>query len=278
MRLSWVFGAALAGVVAFGFGLASNLTVHRVMPPVTLEQTMPNTRPPAPPKLTVVIDPGHGGIDSGMSSRWVTEKTVALDVSLKLRARLEANGVRVILTRTGDSVRQGQNGCDKRCDLEARANFASADRNVFVSVHVNAAASSQANGVEVYTFGQSLDAATLAKAQRENGGGDIGRALTAQATTLARNLLNDQLAQLNLAFSARLADHTLQALVARTGARNLGRKRAAFWVIRRSRIPAVLVEIGFGSNPVEGAKLATQAYRSRVAQGIAEGVLEFLGR
>jgi N-acetylmuramoyl-L-alanine amidase len=243
-----------------------------------LEQTQPNNRPPAPPKLTVVIDPGHGGVDSGMSSRWVTEKNVTLDVSLKLRALLEASGVRVVLSRSADTARQGQNGCDKRCDLEARANLASPDRNAFVSVHVNAAASSSANGVEIYTFGQSLDAATLAKAQRENGGGDVGRVLTTQANALARDLLDNQLAQLNLAFSQRLATSTLGGLVSKTGARNLGRKTAAFWVIRRARIPAVLVEIGFGSNPSEGAKLATQAYRSRVAQGLARGLLAFLGR
>ncbi|MFN3266343.1 MAG: N-acetylmuramoyl-L-alanine amidase [Deinococcales bacterium] len=240
----------------------------------TTTASKPVSKAPAKPKLTVVLDAGHGGIDSGMVG-YVVEKTVTLNIALKVRAILEQNGVRVVMTRTGDFAWQGNGNCDKRCDLEQRANMGSADRNAFVSIHVNSAASARAQGIETYLFGQSLDAETLAQAERENGGGSTGKALTRAARSFAQDLLNDQLAQLNIKFSRKLATAVQQNLIAQTGAVNLGVKQAEFWVIRKPRIPSILIETGFGNHPTEGKNLASEWYRQKLALGIAKGILAF---
>ena len=241
-------------------------------PPAILKPA--STRAPQKPRLTVVLDPGHGGIDPG-GVAYVTEKETALDVALRVRKLLAAAGVTVKMTRTGDYAWQSVGGCDKGCDLDKRADMGSTDRNAFISIHVNAAANAQ--GVMTFLFGKSPDRETLAQAERENGGGRTGRVLTAQASSIARSLLNDQLGRLNASFSRRLATGIQSNVIAQTKAVNQGVKQAGFWVISKPRIPAVLVEMGFATHPEEGVKLGTPTYRQRIAAGIARGTLAFLG-
>jgi N-acetylmuramoyl-L-alanine amidase len=228
-----------------------------------------------PPKRipTVVIDPGHGGIDPGMTG-YVREKTVTLSISLKLRALLQKAGIKVVMSRTGDYAWQGQRGCNKACDLKKRADLASTDRNVFVSVHVNAGGG---YGIDTYIFGEPLGAEALRQAERENGGGALGRELTRQARDTARSLVNDQLAQDNLKLSSTLAYSVQRNLIAQTGARNLGVKANAWAVIRQARIPAILAEVGFGDHAVEGKNLASNSYQNKLALGLSKGIRAFLG-
>jgi N-acetylmuramoyl-L-alanine amidase len=227
-----------------------------------------------PPKRipTVVIDPGHGGIDPGMSG-YVREKNVTLSISLKLRALLQKAGIKVVMSRTGDYAWQGR-GCNKACDLKKRADLASTDRNVFVSVHVNAGGG---YGIDTYIFGEPLGAEALRQAERENGGGALGRELTRQARDTARSLVNDQLAQDNLKLSSTLAYSVQRNLIAQTGARNLGVKANAWAVIRQARIPAILAEVGFGDHAVEGKNLASNTYQNKLALGLSKGIRAFLG-
>ena len=245
--------------------------------PVKLVAQSVSGRTPQKPRLTVVLDPGHGGIDPGAVG-FVTEKVTTLDVSLKVRAILTAAGVTVKMTRSGDYAWQGIGGCTKRCDLDKRADMGSTDRNAFVSIHVNSTIGNKAQGIETYLFGRSPDGETLSQAERENGGGSIGKAITAQARGIASSLLGDQLAQLNASFSRRLANGIQVNLISQTKAVNLGVKQAEFWVIRKPRIPAVLIEMGFATHPVEGRNLGTQAYKQKIAAGIARGILAFLGQ
>ena len=235
------------------------------------------SRTPQKPRLMVVLDPGHGGIDPGAVG-FVTEKITTLDVALKVRAILTAAGVTVKMTRSGDYAWQGVGGCNKRCDLDKRADMGSTDRNAFVSIHVNSTIGNKAQGIETYLFGRSPDGETLSQAERENGGGSVGKAITAQARGIASSLLGDQLAQLNASFSRRLANGIQVNLISQTKAVNLGVKQAEFWVIRKPRIPAVLIEMGFATHPVEGRNLGTQSYKQKIALGIARGILAFLGR
>ena len=234
----------------------------------------PTARPPKR-QFTVVLDPGHGGIDSGMSG-YVVEKRVTLNVALKVRAIVQASGVNVVMTRDGDyAMQKTPSIAEKRKDLSWRANMASTDRNVFVSIHVNAGASS-AQGIETYVFGEPLEGSTLAQAERENGGGSIGRELTRQTRNAARDLINDQLVQENLKYSRILAKNVQAGLLTQTGARSRGVHPNSLWVIRFARIPAILTEIGFGTNPTEGRNLGTSWYTQKVAMGIAKGILKFL--
>lgn len=227
-----------------------------------------------PPKRvpTVVIDPGHGGIDPGMTG-YVREKNVTLAISLKLRALLQKAGIKVVMSRTSDWAWQGR-GCNKACDLKKRADLASTDRNVFVSVHVNAGGG---YGIDTYIFGEPLGAEALRQAERENGGGAIGRELTRQARDTARSLVNDQLAQDNLKLSSTLAYSVQRTMIAQTGARSLGVKSSSLAVLRRARIPAILAEVGFGDHPVEGKNLASNSYQNKLALGLSKGIRAFLG-
>ncbi len=262
-------------VIDIGTKLGLGAKLASATSSTSVVKTKPPTARPPTRKYTVVLDPGHGGIDSGMSG-YVVEKRVTLDVGLKVRALLQAAGVNVVMTRTGDyAMQKTPSILEKRKDLSWRANMASIDRNVFVSIHVNGGVSS-AQGIETYVFGEPLEQSTLAQAERENGGGSIGRELTRQTRNAARDLINDQLVQENLKFSRILAKDVQANLLTQTGARSRGVHPNSLWVIRFARIPAILTEIGFGTHPTEGRNLGTQRYSQKVARGIANGILKFL--
>lgn len=220
----------------------------------------------------VVLDPGHGGTDPGMVSRWVTEEDVTLDVALRTRAELLRHGVEVVMTRDSDR----HLSANKTQDLDARARMANNGTvSAFVSIHVNAAGAS-AQGIETFYFGQPLAGSSRSLAVRENGGGSLGEELTRKAASTAQNLLGDILAQAKIAFSRQLAQKVQSRLVAGTGAVNRGVRTDAFYVIRNPTTPAILVELGFGTHPAEGPKLATSAYREQLAQSLARAILDFL--
>jgi N-acetylmuramoyl-L-alanine amidase len=224
------------------------------------------------PRLTVVLDAGHGGVDPGMVSRWVVEKEVTLDVALRVRGYLTARGVNVIMARSSDT----QLSTNKRADLEARSRLASADRvNAYISIHVNSGGSA-ASGIETYFFGSTMTGSNRSIAVRENGSGSIGQELTRQASSTAQNLVGDLLARVKLAFSAQLARSIQTQLITMTGADDRGVQSDAFYVIRNPTVPAILTEVGFGTNPGEGAKLAQAGYRDRLAGAIATGIMRFL--
>jgi N-acetylmuramoyl-L-alanine amidase len=220
----------------------------------------------APRRHTVVIDAGHGGHDPGAVSSWAHEKEIVLDVALRLKALLEAEGVHVILTR----------GDDTFLTLQERSTFATTDRNVFVSIHANSAESSNAQGIETWVFGRPLDPALIERAIDENGGGDVGATRTQEAASIANDIAGDILREMQLNYSMALADLVQARLVSATGATDRGVRQNLFYVIRNSRIPAILVELGFVSNPDEGAQLAEAAYRATLADALADGVLTFL--
>lgn len=227
-------------------------------------------RVPQGGRRSVVIDPGHGGIFAGAQG-YAREEAVVLDIALKLKQILEANGVDVILTRNTNT----QLGRSLRDDLRARAQMATTDRNLFVSIHANAAANSQAHGIETWVFGQPLDAETRQRAVRENGGGTTGRIMTDEAITYLNSVVGDILVEEQLKLSHSLAEMVQSRMVASTGARDRGVKQSAFFVLRQSRIPAVLVEVGFVTNPHEGQQLNSSSYQATLADAIARGVLEF---
>lgn len=227
----------------------------------------------APTRPRVVLDPGHGGTDSGMQSRWVQEEEVTLAVALRVRDELRRHGVEVVMTREADR----HLSADKATDLDLRSRMATNDRaSAYVSIHVNASVNSAAQGIETYYFGQPLGGRSRSVAVLENGGGSVGAELTRRAANSAQSLLGDLLAQAKIAFSRQLAQKVQSRLIAATGAVDRGVQTDAFYVIRNPTTPAILIEIGFGSSPVEGPRLAQPAYRDRVATAIARAILEFL--
>lgn len=239
------------------------------------------SRPVTPPPVAasasvtrprVVLDAGHGGVDPGMTSQWLREKDVTLDVALRTRAELVKHGVDVVMVRTVDK----DLSADKRTDLDARSRLATTGRvSAYISIHVNAGGPS-AQGIETYYFGQPLAGSDRSRAVQENGGGSVGQELTRKAANSAQGLLGDIVAQAKLSFSRQLAQKVQSRLVQYTGAVNRGVQTDAFYVIRNPTTPAILTEIGFGSSPSEGPRLASAAYREKIAQGLARAILDFL--
>lgn len=167
----------------------------------------------------VVIDPGHGGHDrGGIPGQAACEKTLALDVALRLNAMLREQGVRTVMTRDDDTF----------ISLPQRAAIANAHPGaLFVSIHFNSAIRRGADGTETYYY---------------------NRKAAAVATRIQK-----QLARVN-------------------GNENRGVKRRGYYVLRKTRIPAVLAECSFLTNPQEAARCQTAAYRQALAAAIYRGI------
>lgn len=196
----------------------------------------------------VVLDPGHGGSDPGaVSLGGLYEKDIALDISKRVRALLEQEGMEVHLTRDDDRYLQ----LDFRPRIAARKNA-----DIFVSIHLNAAENGKARGVETYRLTAagfpSMEGANEAKfaASEHVGNGYNG------ANTL-------------------LGFHIQKSLHSKTASPDRGLRHARFAVLRDASCPAVLVEGGFLSNPAEEGLLATEDYRDKVAKGIANGIISY---
>ena len=241
--------------------------------PVTRVEALPGrelaaVQRPENVQKVVVIDPGHGGYDPGTLSEYVVEKDLVLAVGLLLRDELERRGVQVDMTRDDDTF----------MELEDRAAFAvPSEHNLFVSLHANAA-EANAEGIETWVFGQQQDDSLIDLAVLENGGGEVGRARTAASREDAASIDGDLLREENLSYSTALADTVQADLVSVTGSENRGVKQNYFVVIRDARVPAVLVELGFVDSPLEGPKLASEAYRQTLATALADGIEAFLAQ
>lgn len=215
----------------------------------------------------VVIDPGHGGHDTGAIGKEGTrEKEVALSISLKLAEELRERGLEVVLTREDDRFIR----------LEDRAKFANAERgDLFISVHCNAATSRKLRGIETYTLNTSADRYSIRLAAREN-------ATSEKGISDLQFILADLATKANTEESSRLANQVQRSLVTELSTKysdikGLGHKEALFYVLLGVKMPAILVETAFLSHPEEEKRLASGAYQTDVAKAIAHGVEEFLG-
>ncbi|MBS1105499.1 MAG: N-acetylmuramoyl-L-alanine amidase [Deltaproteobacteria bacterium] len=218
----------------------------------------------------VVLDAGHGGDDHGAEGpAGLLEKELVLDVTRRLKARIESDGVRVVLTRDDDVYVP----LDERTAI---ANRAGAD--LFVSIHANAASARSARGVEIFFVAlEASDDAARQLAERENAA--FREASPASPDDPLASILGDLAAADQLRESdefARLANKEVAALAASVPSR--GVKQAPFVVLMGVSMPAALVEIGFITNPAEERDLASPRYRDRVADALARAVFEFADR
>jgi N-acetylmuramoyl-L-alanine amidase len=218
-----------------------------------------------------VIDPGHGGRDSGaVGSRGLKEKDVVLDIALRLRKLIQDRlGLRVILTRSEDVF----------VPLEERtaiANRAKAD--FFLSIHVNAAPKSRATGFETYFLSKEpSDSDARASAIRENLPlTEEGMAGRGQDSVKA--ILWDMAYALYTRESAALASMMLEELDKILSVNNRGVKSGPFFVLMGAAMPSALVEVAFISNSQEERKLQEESYRQRVAEALLEGITKFRAR
>jgi N-acetylmuramoyl-L-alanine amidase len=216
--------------------------------------------------LTIVLDPGHGGHDTGaIGPSGLMEKDVVLDLAVRLRKLLQDRlGVRVLMTRSGDVF-------VPLPERSAIANRAKAD--FMISLHVNAANSRGAVGIETFYFTREpSDSDARASAQRENlvieSNGSTGKDLD----QLLKATLADMAVTRDMKESSSLAERILVALDKILKVDNRGVKSGPFYVLATAAMPAVLVESAFITNPKEERRLQREEYRQRIAEGLYEGV------
>ena len=218
------------------------------------------------PLQTIMIDPGHGGHDAGaMGPSGLQEKELTLDIARRVAALLQEElGVRVVLTR----------GKDQFIGLRERTALANRERaDLFLSIHVNAAPDGAATGTETYFLSnEATDGAARRAAEYENRliGGDAGA--KGGSPDVLRSILWD-LAQSDFQQeSSRVAEAIQNSLDRALRRPSRGVKQAPFYVLGGAAMPAVLVEIGFISNPQEEQRLRDDGYRDRIARALVAGV------
>ena len=216
---------------------------------------------------TIMIDPGHGGEDTGaIGQRGLTESEVVLDVSLRVTRLLrEKLRKEVIMTRDTNIF----------IPLKDRTELANTKNvDLFVSIHANASPRRSAHGIETYLFGRATDAQSLALAARENAT-DIKSAQGFQEV-----ILNDLLRDFVLNEALELAHYTQNAfvktLITSYPTASLGVKRAPFYVLAHTKMPAILAEISFVSNKIEEQRLRERSYRQTIAESILQGIKEYI--
>ena len=189
----------------------------------------------------VYLDAGHGGYDPGASYFGISEKSLTLAIQSRVKAKLEAEGYQVVTTRTSDTY----------VDLTDRSRAANAsESDIFVSIHINASGSSAAQGIETYYYQPYAEYPSR-----------INATYHANPTRLS--------------MSDNLANAIQSSLINATGAQNQGVKRQTFAVLRETTAPAVLLELGFLSNPQEAARLNTSAYQETLANAIVAGIKRY---
>ena len=189
----------------------------------------------------VYLDAGHGGYDPGASYFGISEKSLTLAIQSRVKAKLEAEGYQVVTTRTSDTY----------VDLADRSRAANAsESDIFVSIHINASGSSAAQGIETYYYQPYAEYPSR-----------INATYHANPTRLS--------------MSDTLANAIQSSLINATGAQNQGVKRQTFAVLRETTAPAVLLELGFLSNPQEATRLNTSAYQETLANAIVAGIKSY---
>jgi N-acetylmuramoyl-L-alanine amidase len=251
-----------------------DVTVKRRPPAATPvgDSRLPNGLRPG---HIVTIDPGHGGIDPGNPGvffpRGVREKDVTLRVSLLLRDELRRRGVGVTMTRTSDTL----------IALEDRGRYCTEACDLFVSLHVNSLARrpgyTDIRGFETYFLAEARteDAARVAQMENEAVRFEAGRPEGVSAVGLDFIVKDLQLNE-HLRESARAADLVQRSLGTVHVGESRGVKQAGFRVLTTARRPAILVELGYSTNPQDGRFLTTHASQKAMAYALADAVVEYL--
>src|SRR5437773_11854638 len=222
------------------------ISFHQEKQQVIRTQSTAN-RPTAPkPFAVVVLEPGHGGQDSGAMCGGVMEKDLTLDVARRVDRLLDSEGVATLMTRLGDSY----------VSLADRAAFGNRVKDsIFISIHFNEENKPVASGVETYYATHQI-----------NSGSTFASWLPFFSPPPSNSPKPE---------SQSLASFIQEALVARTRSVDRGTQAKQFFVIANVTSPAVLIEGGFITNKDELSKLATEDYRDQLAAAVADGILRY---
>jgi N-acetylmuramoyl-L-alanine amidase len=216
----------------------------------------------------IVIDPGHGGHDSGtLGADGIEEKDVVLDVALRLGKLLsERLGAEIIYTRSDDTF----------IPLETRTAIANkAQADLFLSIHANSSPDASARGVETYYLNFTSSPDALETAARENAVSD--QSIHQLSDLVKKIALKDKIEE-----SREFAGDVQQGLYGglqkgNTGLKDRGVKKAPFVVLIGANMPSILAEISFVTNQKDARQLQEPEYRERVAESLYKGVAKYAG-
>jgi N-acetylmuramoyl-L-alanine amidase len=250
-RLNFTIDSRRAGISGVSVWLCLPVVNRSGVPLISLEDLRSTIEPVISPRKaearvqTVCIDPGHGGKDTGKAQGWNYEKKYTLLLAQETAELLREQGFKVVMTRTKDETVE----LSERPQLALRRGA-----DVFVSLHYNAAEPGL-RGVEVFCL------APPGMNSSDQGGGRSNHPAETGNAHDERNILLAYQMQKSITRSLPLDD--------------LGLKRSRFEVLRLAQMPAVLIEGGFLSNSADARNIYNSAFRQRMAQAIADGVVAY---
>ena len=268
--------AAIGGATELVIDIRPRPTTVRAAPPPipaaprpadpAVDPDLPALADLAPPRTirAIAIDPGHGGDDVGTRGpNGTLEKEVTLDVARRLQTRIESElGLRVILTRTTDST----------VALDERAAIANNNRaDLFISLHTNASVRETAAGAEVFYL--SLAEYSEEARRTEDGGQPLP---TVGGGTRTLDIVPWEMAQLQHVYdSVRWAETVTDELSLRLPMSPRGLQRAPFRVLVGANMPAIVVEMGFISNPDQETQLTSATFQNAIVNGLLRGIIRY---
>lgn len=269
-----VIGALIA--VALQVGEPAKHKTERVKEPRARSSAPAAPVRKAPPRPRVIIDAGHGGRDPGAPLRNTSlrEKDIALQVALKVGDALRAKGVDVYYTRVKDTL----------IALHDRGRMANqAKGDVFISIHVNAAnpgwkSPDAARGFETYFLAEARTEDARRVEEMENESIRFESDAQVSQNDPLSFILSDMMQNEHLRESSDLAEIVQKHLNDAHPGPNRGVKQAGFRVLVSAFMPAILVELGFGTNPEDAAYMANPSKQRLMARAIADATNEYLER
>ncbi len=232
----------------------------------------PAAKPPGETRRTIVIDPGHGGIDPGTVVASIAEKSVVLGFGQALKEQLEASGrYRVVMTRDedrfvslADRVRIGQ---EQKADL-------------FISIHADSLAQAQdVRGATVYTRSERATDAEAAKlAAKENEADSAAGIESREEVQDVAGILMDLARRETRTFSGVFARNLVEKLGASVKMHKIPLRSARFWVLSAPDVPSVLIELGYMSSPKDAALLTSQEWRGKAVAAVGTAIEDYFAR
>lgn len=209
----------------------------------------------------VCIDAGHGGRDHGNENNGASEKDITLAIAKVVAERIRDElGLEVIMTRDDDRLV----GLRERTEI---ANRAKAD--LFISIHCNSWFNDQTNGFESYFLSPARSESERALARFENQAGDARSDAPDDAVQF---ILWDLVQNAYISQSSSLAETIQREMTTRLGLKSRGVKQANFVVLQGAKMPAILIETAFLSNPDEAQKLVDPGFQNDIAEGIVASI------
>jgi N-acetylmuramoyl-L-alanine amidase len=231
----------------------------------------------------VIIDPGHGGKDPGATNGKVYEKDIALKISYKLKYEIERRNsdLIVVLTRTKDTELDKNKSKDLRLRAEIGSKHAKLGTGIYISIHANATPITEnkenVKGIETWFYYPNYDLKN--KSSYSNEINEYRRLWINNVYNIS--VSEDTFPPIDLSigkYSQKLATTMHNSLYNKLNmyTEDRGIKKGVFQVLRESVIPAILCEVGFISNTEEKKLLVNESYQQKIAEGLAEGILQYI--